>query len=180
MSKLFCISGNSGAGKTTLMRYVMGTKREIVSVTTRQIRNNEIDGVDYYFISEDEFERLDKENLLAEKTTYYGRASYGVTKAEIESKLARGNAYIIVDFNGYEQLKQIYPDSVGIFIYTNKDIARERMINRGDSLESVNSRLETYEIELGNAIHYDYTIANNNDFYKTVDFINAIIRNEKE
>lgn len=175
--KLFCVSGHSGSGKTSTMRYALGTKKEVVSVTTRTKRDGEIDGIDYYFISEQLFEELDKHNQLAEKTTYYGRASYGVTKNEIEQKLSLGNAYIIVDFNGYQQLKEIYPDTVGIFIFADRITSKARMIARGDKTESVNSRLETYDTEIANMSHYDYIIKNK-DFYNTVDVINKIVRTE--
>lgn len=177
MGKLFCVSGNSGAGKTSIMRCVMGTKKEIVSVTTRPMRDGEIDGVDYYFITEPLFDELDKHGQLAEKTTYYGRASYGVTKAEINHKLSQGNAYIIVDFNGYQQLKAIYSETVGIFIFTDELIARNRMIDRGDKLESVESRLTTYETEIANMPHYDYIIKNNN-FNTTQEVISKIVKVE--
>lgn len=171
---LFAVSGHSGSGKTSIMRAIMGVEKEIVSVTTRPMRNGEVDGVDYYFISQDSFDILDISGGLAEKTTYYGRASYGVTKVEIESKLAKGDAYIIVDFNGFQQLKKIYPDVVGIFMYTDIDVAEKRMEKRGDNLGSIESRLTTYDIELSNMKHYDYHIKND-DYNKTCEYINDIV-----
>jgi guanylate kinase len=177
-NKLYAISGHSGAGKTSIMRTIMGEDKEIVSVTTRPMREGEVDGVDYYYINQEDFDKLDINGELAEKTTYYGRASYGVTKAEINSKLSKSNTYIIVDYNGMKQLKNIYPNLVSIFIFTDKDTARERMINRGDSLESVESRLTTYDIEINNMIDYDYTIKNNKDLRSTIHEISSIVNDK--
>lgn len=175
--QLYAVSGHSGAGKTSVMRCAMGTKKEVVSVTTRPIRerDGEIDGVDYYFMTQEEFDDLDANDMLAEKTTYYGRSSYGVTKAEIDNKLSKGNAFIIVDFNGYEQLKVIYPDLIGIFIYTSKETAHERMISRGDTEEYAEKRLETYDIEMANMKYYNFAIRNT-DFFPTVSIIEKIVQ----
>jgi guanylate kinase len=175
--KLFAITGHSGSGKTTTMRMAMGTKKEIVSVTTRNMREGEVEGVDYYFVDNETFYNMKLNDELAEYTDYYGSSNYGVTKTEIDSKLSRGDAYIIVDYHGFKQLKALYPDLVGIFIYTDKDTAEKRMKSRGDSMETIDIRLSTYEAEMMNKHQYDYVLKNVN-FNKTVIALSAITQAE--
>lgn len=179
-SKLFAISGVSGAGKTSVMTKVMGKENEVVSTTTRSPRDGEINGVDYHFISQTEFDGMLEAGLFAEHTTYYGRSSYAVTKTEIEDKLSKGNCYIVVDFNGMAQLKKVYGKRmVTIFLYTEKGTAFRRMRLRGDSPQSAEGRLETYETEMMNKGQYDYVIKNN-QLENTCRAINALIWAEEE
>lgn len=177
MGKLFVITGHSGSGKTSTMRRALGEAREAVSVTTRPMREGEIEGVDYSFISRLEYYNLKMNDELAEHTDYYGHHNYGVTKKEIESKLAKGDAYIIVDYAGFKQLKATYPDLVSIFLYTTKATAEQRMEARGDSKETIDIRLSTYEAEIMNKHSYQYVIKNI-DFHKTVMILLAIAQAE--
>lgn len=180
MGKLYIISGMSGSGKTTIMRSLMGKESEIVSVTTRPMREGEVDGFDYYFITEEQFNELDSSNKLAEKTTYYGSASYGVTKEEIEERMSRNDvSYIIADVEGMKQLKELYPDSVSIFLYADKNSCIEHMEKRGDGSISIAKRLLTYEEELSNKGLYDYVVRNNTgSFRETLCIIDHIIQSE--
>lgn len=174
MNKLFCIVGHSGSGKTTTMREALGSDREVVSVTTRKPRDNEVNGKDYHFITSDEFFELLDADKLAEKTTYFASAYYGATKEEIENKLSLGNAFIVVDYHGYLQLKEVYGNKVvSIFMYTDKDEAEKRMRLRGDKNDSVEVRLSTYEAELINKNYCDYVIKNI-DFDHTVQILKNI------
>lgn len=177
MGKLFVIVGHSGSGKTSTMREAMGREKEIISVTTRPMREGEVHGEDYYFISDDKFKQFDLNNQLAEKTTYYGRASYGVTKSEISSKLEKGNAFIVVDVEGFKQLKSIYNDLVSIFLYTDKGTAFRRMRLRGDSVSMSEQRLETYEAEMMNKHMFDYVVKNVL-FPNTISILKNIISSE--
>lgn len=174
MSKLFAVIGHSGSGKTTTMRVALGDDREVVSVTTRPMRDGEVNGKDYHFITSDDFFKLLNQEKLAEKTTYYASAYYGATKEEIENKLSLGNAFIVVDYHGYQQLKDIYGNRVvSIFMYTDKDEAEKRMKLRGDKNDSVEVRLSTYEAELINKNYCDYVIKNI-DFDHTVQILKNI------
>jgi guanylate kinase len=163
MGKLFIVVGHSGSGKTYIMRHVMGTSRECVSVTTRPMREGEIDGIDYYFLNKEQFEELYQDNQLAEKTNYNGIGyQYGVTKEELEEKLDGQNAYIIADVHGMTQLKELYPDAITIFLYTDKEHAQLNMQERGDNEGYIAKRLSTYDEEVSNKMKYnfDYVVKN--------------------
>jgi guanylate kinase len=173
LSTLFCITAPSGTGKTVVMRKVMDN--EIVSFTTRGIRENEVDGVDYLYISMEEFNRLKETNGLIEETCYSGNY-YGITQHELTSKLAKGSAFVIVDYNGVKQLNKIYPHCINIFMLASKDDALKKMSNRGDNSDSIVKRLETYDVELENRIHFDYVITNEyGKMDDTVEIIKKIV-----
>lgn len=154
---LFLISGGSGSGKTTLARSLM--TNELTSFTTRAKRTGEIDGKDYIYISNEEFENLLNSNGLVESTEYGGN-KYGLTKAELESKLEKGSAFFICDYNGMKQIKNIYDNCVSVFIECSKTDAERNMRYRGDSEEQIKKRLSTYDDELESMIYYDYIITN--------------------
>lgn len=177
MGRLFAITGHSGSGKTTTMRQAMGQHKEIVSITTRAMREGEVDGVDYYYIDNETFYNMKLNDELAEYTDYYGSSNYGATMEEIDSKLSKGDSFIVVDYNGFSQLKRKFPDIVGIFMYTDKQTAEDRMKLRGDKPESIEVRLSTYEAEMMNAHNYDYVLKNVN-FNKTVVALCAITQAE--
>lgn len=166
MNTLFIVSAPSGSGKTYIMKQVMGKENEIISFTTRKPRQGEVDGVDYLFITKDMFHELDNSNGLIEKTAYPPHALkedidyYGITKKEFDYKILKGNAYIVVDYIGMQQLKQIYPKCVTIYIYTKKEDAIENMRDRGDSEEYINKRMTTFSLEQVQRTAYDYIITN--------------------
>lgn len=160
---LFLITAPSGSGKTSIMRMVMNN--EVVSFTTRHPRNNEVDGVDYIYISKEEFEIMKDSGELAEHITYEATGdSYGITMTELRDKLYLGSAFAIVTHHGMEQLKAIYPNCVTIFLLTDKEDAIEFMKSRGDSNESIENRLKTFDEEQSNRVYYDYVIKNERGF----------------
>lgn len=154
---VYLITGTSGSGKTTLMRSIM--ENELTSFTTRPMREGEVEGKDYYFMSQEEFSEAEKNGLLAEKTEYSGNY-YGLTKDEIETKLKKGNAFFICDFNGANQIKELYNNCVSIFILSTKKDTILNMINRNDSMENIENRIKTYEEEIKNSVNYDYVVTN--------------------
>lgn len=177
---LFIVSAPSGSGKTVLMRTVMGHEREICSVTTREIRNGEKDGVDYIFVTRETFENMDKSGDLIEKTQYPPNNPngnfYGVSRTAVESKLNHDDAFIIVDAVGMEQLKKLYPDAVTIYVYTQKNDAIAQMKDRGDSLESIEKRMETFYLEQSQRGSYDYIITNRyGHFWEAANIIASIV-----
>jgi guanylate kinase len=135
-------------------------QNEIVSFTTREKRPGEIEGKDYIFISNEEFESMRDSGKIAEYTTYYGSASYGITMEEINKKLSKGPAFVVVDIEGKKQLEEIYDNTTSIFIYTSPEEAEQRMIRRGDKPENIAKRLATFKKELENMEFYDYAIEN--------------------
>lgn len=176
LHKLIIVSGPSGSGKTTGMRSVM--KNEIVSFTTREKREGEVDGIDYIYISDEEFRRLLDTGGISESTTYYGRANYGITQEELDTKLGKGAAFVIVDANGKQQLEALYPNTLSIFFDISQMTALRRMVYRKDSPESVRSRLLTIPEELENFYLYDYVIDANKSKEEVVQSIQLILKTE--
>lgn len=179
---IFLITAPSGAGKTTIMNNVVDTFKysgfprtvisECISTTTRPMRENEKNGETYYFISREEFEELSSAGQLAEKVEYSGNL-YGIEKSEINRVLKESkHVYIIVEYNGYLQIKEQYPDAVGIFLYMPKVDCFSNMILRGDTYEQATNRISTYEEEMSHRNEYDYVIRNVRD--KQGEIINII------
>ncbi|MDM5298149.1 hypothetical protein QUF51_08250 [Bacillus pumilus] len=176
MNKLIVVSGPSGSGKTSLMRQIM--KNEVVSFTTRKPRKDEIDGVDYKFISFEKFDEFKEKGKLIEQVEYSDNY-YGIDQEEFENKMSLGNALIIVDYHGMQQIKKFYPNCVTLFLYTPYEQAHKQMINRGDTLDKVEQRLSAYHQEMKNKTYYDYVIRNNhNRFSITKEIIEKIIESE--
>ena len=175
---LFLISAPSGAGKTTLVKDLQGKNfwTECISHTTRPMREGEEEGVTYHYVDMKEFLRMDYRNEFAEVVTYDGN-KYGITKSEIadESKHKKHKC-IIVDHDGYQQLKTLYPKSVGIFLYMTKEECLANMLLRGDSIEKALKRIETYDNELKNSIAYDYVVKNiQGNFGSTATILTSIV-----
>lgn len=175
---LFLITGASGSGKTSLSHKIQddGYWKECISFTTRPIReaDGEKDGVTYNFITREYFENNVDE--FAEHVEYFGNY-YGLSKEEIDSKLRDNkHAFAIVEYNGYQQLKKLYPDSIGLFLYADKEDCKSNMLSRGDSIENVNNRLSTYEDEISSKGEYDYVVKNvYGKADETIDVIKSII-----
>ena len=161
---LFVVSAPSGSGKTSIMRKAMGQGCESLSFTTRVIREGEKHGEDYLFISKKRFFELDRLGEIAEKTQYPPNDPngnfYGITLEELQNKLKKGNAFVIVDHVGMKQIKELYDNCVTIFIKCSYEDAIAHMHARGDSLASIQGRLATFKDELKNAVDYDYVVTN--------------------
>lgn len=170
--RLFIISGHSAAGKTSLMREVLDN--EVLSFTTRAPRQGEIDGKDYTFLQEDDYHSLKLAGLVAEYTKYDGNY-YGILSTEIDKKLEKGNAFVVVDFFGMLTLKHLYPDAVTVFMYCDYEVAESRLVQRGDSEDKVKSRMSTYYKELMNRLHYDFVIKNQGDRKTVVRILNELL-----
>lgn len=136
---IIIINGPSGSGKTTLGNYFgeLGLK-EIVSTTTRPPREGEIDGISYYFVTEEEFLAADR----IEESLYSGHY-YGVTRAEVEAKVGDGqSAYASLDINGVKRFKELYPeDTIVLYLKVSRTLIKKRMARRGDSVENIRRRL---------------------------------------
>ncbi len=176
---LFLITAPSCSGKTTITNQVAGYDDwvECISHTTRPMRNGEVVGETYYFISDEDFQDMENNDEFAETVEYHGN-SYGITKSEISEKLEEcKHAYIIVDYNGFLQIKEQFPDAVGIFLYMDKEDCLANMLLRGDNMETAIERISTYHKELENSVSYEYVIKNvRNKKQFTVDIIRNIIR----
>lgn len=170
----YTILGSSGSGKTTIGESLFGKDRELVSFTTRPIRENEVDGVDYHFISIEEFNESLKRNLLAEHTEYAGNY-YGLTKQEIENKQKDGDCYAVVNYDGYKQLSEQVSEVTSIFVYVKKEALIQRLIARGESEYFINQRLDLYEEELKVKDKLDIVIENNRPLEEVLEQARVIL-----
>ncbi|MEG8946854.1 guanylate kinase [Rosettibacter firmus] len=165
--RLFVFSAPSGAGKTTIVRDILKSFPEFkfsVSATTRKKRANEIDGVDYYFISEEEFKRKIDNNEFVEWEKFYDHY-YGTLKKTIDENLANGFTTIFeVDVKGALNIKKVYPDAVLIFIAPPSiDELKERLKKRNtETDEELKKRIDRAEMELSYKNNFDYVVENIN------------------
>ncbi|MCF6269603.1 MAG: guanylate kinase [Melioribacteraceae bacterium] len=167
MSKIFVISAPSGAGKTTIVRNILSKLPEIefsVSATTRKKRSFEIDGVDYFFLSDEEFKAKIEAKEFVEWETFYGYY-YGTLKSFINSRLESGKSVLLeVDVKGALKIKKEYPEAVLIFILPpSVDELKRRLINRKTESEiDLQKRFERAEMEIDFQSHFEYKVVNNN------------------
>lgn len=164
--KLVIISGPSGSGKTTICKELTKDPkvRASVSVTTRPPRSQEVDGKDYYFVNEREFERKIKEGFFIEHARYSGTL-YGTPRKPLEKALEEGLIYLLeIDVQGALQIMEKYPDAISIFILPpGKDVLKRRLAGRNtDKEHDINNRLNIAENELQSSSHYKYRVTNDN------------------
>jgi guanylate kinase len=165
MSKIFVVSAPSGAGKTTIVRSVLKKIPEIVfsiSATTRKKRNHETDGVDYFFLTEDEFKKKIEAGQFVEWEKFYDYY-YGTLKSSIDDTIAEGKSVLLeVDVKGAMNIKKVYPQAVMIFIAPpGLEELKNRLIKRQtESDEDLQKRLERAEMEMDFKDKFDYVIVN--------------------
>ncbi len=165
MAKVFVITGPSGVGKGTLIRMLLERVPELelsVSATTRRPRAGETQGVDYHFLSSEEFERRVGAGEFAEHTRYSGRR-YGTLRAELEARLADGHPVVLeIDVQGARQIRAAMDEAIQIFIAPpSDDVLRRRLIDRGtDDAEQVAARLVTAREELRAQDEFTHVVIN--------------------
>jgi guanylate kinase len=176
---LYIVAAPSGGGKTSLVKALVEGMSDIaisVSHTTRQKRPGEVDGVDYFFIEQGEFDRMVAENAFIEFATVFEH-SYGTSKVQIEDRLRRGvDVLLDIDWQGAEQIKRLFEDTVGIFVIPpSLDALKQRLQNRKQDNESViGSRMQRARDELSHYPAFDYMIVND-DFYCAVSELKSIV-----
>ena len=162
---LLVLSGPSGAGKGTICQMLREKLPDLaysVSVTTRQARNGEVDGVNYFFKSVEEVKQMIAEGELLEYAEVYGNY-YGTPRSYVMELLNQGKDVILeIDIQGAMQVKKRYP--TGVFIYIvppSLNVLSGRLHNRGtDSEEVIQKRLAQITSELAMAHQYDYIVVN--------------------
>lgn len=167
--KLIIFSAPSGAGKTTIVQYLLSIFPEIsfsISCTTRPKRENEVDGKDYYFLTEEQFQEKIKNNEFIEYEEVYKGRYYGTLNSEIERLWNQGKHVIFdIDVRGGLNLKKQFKDrALAIFIAppSLKDL-EERLKNRNtENLESLLTRIQKADEELSFAKDFDAVIINDN------------------
>ena len=165
---LFVLSSPSGAGKTSIARYILDKDKNIklsVSLTTRKKRKNEKAGIDYDFISKDVFETKIKNNYFLEWATVFGNY-YGTSREKVQKTLQEGNDVLFdIDWQGTQQLSDNKDfDLVTIFILPpSKTVLEKRLNNRAqDSKIEVIKRMSQASDEISHYMEYNYIIINNN------------------
>lgn len=178
----FVLSGPSGSGKGTVLKEVLRKSDRIVysvSATSRSPRAGEVDGINYYFKSREEFETLIKADAFIEYTETYGNY-YGTLKSEVEKAIENGKNIILeIDPVGARNVRAHYPDAVLMFLVApDLEVLSSRLSGRGsESAETFKIRHDAALSEMENATLYDYVVVN--DFVeRAADDIMAIIRAE--
>jgi guanylate kinase len=165
MARVFVITGPSGVGKGTLIRGLLDRVPGLelaVSATTRQPRPGEEDGVDYHFLSDDEFDRLVRGGGFVEHATYSGNR-YGTLRSELDRRLARGAGVVLeIELQGARQVRASMPEAVQIFIAPpSPDALRARLVGRGtDDAAQVEERLKAAERELAAQDEFAHVVVN--------------------
>ena len=169
MGKLIVISAPSGAGKTSIVHQLLKDIPELsfsVSASSRERRENEVHGKDYYFLGVEGFQQKIKEDSFLEWEQVYENQYYGTLKSEIERIWSEGNTIIFdVDVLGGLNIKKQYPKQCfSIFIMPpSLEVLAERLIGRGsDSDESIKKRLDKAEKEISKNNQFDTIILNDN------------------
>ncbi|MGP4080289.1 guanylate kinase [Pseudalkalibacillus sp. R45] len=162
---LFVLSGPSGVGKGTVNRALRQQWNGLefsISVTTRKPREGEQDGVDYFFKSRDEFEKMIEQNELLEWAEYVGNY-YGTPLHYVEQTLASGKDVLLeIEVQGALQVRKLVPEGVFIFLVPpSLAELRNRIVGRGTETEElINNRMSVAKEELEMMDHYDYVVEN--------------------
>ncbi len=181
---LIVISGTSGAGKDSVIKALQKRGLPIhfvVTATSRPKRPNEVEGVDYLFVSRARFEEMIAKDELIEHATVYGEYK-GVPRQQVMDALASGKDVILrVDVQGALTLRQHFPQAVLIFLSAEdlQEVA-QRLQNRStEEEEELRRRLDTAQWEMEHICEFDYWVVNRRDqLEETVDILIAIIRAE--
>ena len=179
--KLIVIAAPSGCGKTTIAKAILTKYPAIlfsVSATTRPIRNGEVNGKDYFFLTKAEFEERIRIGDLVEWEEIYGNY-YGTLKSEINRALQKGYVMLFdVDVKGALSIRRYFPnDSVLIFIRPPSfEILKKRLENRNtENPETLKRRLERVPMEMDQGLQFDFQVVND-DLQKAVDEVDEIVR----
>ena len=163
--KLYILSGPSGAGKGTVCKQLLEQNPDIVlsvSMTTRQPREGEIDGISYFFVDKQTFLDIKQQGGFLECAQHFDNY-YGTPKAFVERNLQQGKDVLLeIEPVGALQVKEKMPESVLVFLNVpSKEILLERLKGRGsETEETIKKRMAKAEIELGQIDKYDFVVVN--------------------
>lgn len=179
---LFVLSGPSGVGKGTVRKRLFERRPNLkysISVTTRQKRPGEKDGVDYFYKTKEEFKRLIEQNELLEYAQYVDNY-YGTPRQYVENMLNKGyDVFLEIEVQGALQVKETFSEGVFIFLYPPSfNDLKKRITRRGTETEDlVEYRLNKAAKEMMMMDHYDYIVINDR-VEQAVEKIQAIIKSE--
>ena len=159
----FIISGPAGSGKTTLIDRLHQEFPEMIkniSYTTRPIREGEADGVDYFFISEEQFEKKLEEDEFLEHVELFG-FKYGTSKNWIEKKLQEGfSIFLVIDIEGAKKIKALMGVPSFFIRPPSLDVLKQRLLKRKTDPDQIQRRLARAQQEMDQGIYYDDVIVN--------------------
>ena len=179
-SRVFVITGPSGVGKGSLISRLREQLPEIelsVSATTRSPRGGEVDGVDYHFLSPDEFERRVEAGEFLEHARYSGNR-YGTLRSEVEQRIENGHPVVLeIEVQGARQIRTTMPEAIQVFIAPPRlESLRHRLESRGtDRSESIEARLRVAEQEMDARSEFPHEVVND-DLDSAADELTAIVR----
>ena len=172
---LVIFSGPSGSGKGTVLKKYLAENddaRVSVSMTTRQPREGDIDGVHYYFVTREYFEKKIADNKMLEYAEY-NHNMYGTPKEPVDEMLKEGKiVFLEIEVQGAEKIRKLYPDAVSIFLMPpSMRVLEERLRGRqSEDEETINHRLVIAREEIRRASEYEYIVVND-----TVDNAAAVM-----
>jgi guanylate kinase len=179
---VFVITGPSGVGKGTLIRTLRERIPELelsVSATTRRPRPGETHGVDYHFLTDEEFQERVEQGAFVEHADYAGRR-YGTLREELETRGAGSRPVLLeIEVQGARQVRQAMPEATQVFIAPpSEDALRTRLVGRGtDSPEEMARRLETAREELAAQHEFGHVVVNDR-LEDAVAELEALVRGE--
>ena len=182
MKKLFVISGSSGVGKGTVIKEFLSRHPEFklsTSCTTRKMRPGEVDGVNYFFLTEQEFDKAIENGDFLEWAEFSGN-KYGTKKSIVENSLKSGDDIILeIDTKGALNVKKILPNSVLIFIVppSIEELEARLRGRHTETEEAIQKRLSSIRLEIENSYYFDYKVVNDTIENAVAEIENIIIDN---
>ncbi len=178
------LSSPSGVGKTTLTKKIQQkyqTFKISVSHTTRSPRSNEVDGVDYFFVSHSKFENLIKKDEFYEHAKIFENY-YGTLKSNVDEIILKNDIIFDIDWQGTKQLSKYKNlNLIKIYLITNKDELKKRLIKRNQNTsEEIEKRFNSFEENIKHWKDYDYILINKNLEVCFKQIENIILNKKKE
>ncbi len=162
---LFVVSGPSGTGKDTVVGKLLGDHKEIkktVSATTRAMREGEVDGVSYHFLTKEQFKQSLEAGGIVEHTCYCDNY-YGTLRSEIERRMqAKQPVILVIEVEGATNIKKLYPGSTTIFVLppNMEELERRLRLRGSEDEQTIQKRLRRAETEIARSADYDEHVVN--------------------
>ena len=181
--QIIVVSGPSGAGKDTIVGKLLEHNNSIwlsVSATSREPRNGEVDGENYFFLTKEDFEKKIKENYFLEYAEYAGNY-YGTPKDKMIEKIEKGiDVVLVIEIQGAKKIKKMIPESIFIFIMppSEKELLHRLKNRKTEKKEKIIERFNIAYKEINEVTKYNYVVVNDK-IEEAVSKVEAIIKAEK-